>query len=75
MVGKLEWCINKKLAKHIKKKKKGCINCKTGESALEFVIETSGWKTKGKEKDGGNEIISKRVYFLSSLGVMVFLFI
>ena len=37
-----EWCINKKLAKQ---KKKGCINCNTGESALEFVIEMSGWKT------------------------------
>ena len=58
-----------------KKKKKSCTNRNTGESALEFVIEMSGWKTKGKEKDGGKEIISKRVYFLSSLGVMVFLFI
>ena len=38
-----EWCINKKLAKQ--KKKKSCINCNIGESALEFVIEMSGWKT------------------------------
>lgn len=63
MVGKLEWSVNKKLAKHQKKKKKkkkSCINCNTGESALEFVIEMSGWKTKGEEKDGRKEIISKK---------------